>query len=72
VVAFHGKLTYESFAQRKCAYGLQKELLYGAQVYVLPSTVAQNAKAKGELMKHFRKLAQLIVRTETARDTSRA
>jgi hypothetical protein len=50
---------------------LQKELLYGAQVYVLPSTGVQNAKAKNELMKHFRKLAQLIVRTETARDTSR-
>jgi TDG/mug DNA glycosylase family protein len=72
VVAFHGKQTYESFAQRKCAYGLQKELLYGAQVFVLPSTGARAAKGKTELMKHFRKLAQLIVRTERERDTSRA
>ena len=31
VVAFNGKMTYEQFAQRKCKYGLQKELLYGAQ-----------------------------------------
>src|SRR6266480_3838322 len=38
VVAFNGKLTYEQFSQRKCKFGLQKELLYGARVYVLPST----------------------------------
>src|SRR6202521_3640490 len=35
VVAFNGKLTYEQFAQRKCRYGEQKDLLYGARVYVL-------------------------------------
>ena len=71
VVAFHGKIAYENFAQRKCAFGLQKELLYGAQVYVLPCTTGPSAKAKSELLKHFRKLAQLIVITENARDTSR-
>ena len=37
VVAFNGKMTYEQFAQRKCKFGLQKELLYGARVYVLPA-----------------------------------
>ena len=38
VVAFNGKMTYEVFAQRKCKFGLQKESLYGARVYVLPQT----------------------------------
>ena len=70
VVAFNGKLTYERFSQRKCRYGVQKELLYGARVYVLPSTaVAQDAKGNGEHVRHFRKLAQLVTRTQKARDT---
>ena len=62
VVAFHGKQTYESFAQRKCAYGLQKELLYGAQVFVLPSTSGQHAAKSGVKLTHFRKLAELLRR----------
>jgi TDG/mug DNA glycosylase family protein len=70
VVAFNGKLVYDQFAQRKCKYGLQKELLYGAQVYVLPSTSGQNAQGKSDKLKHFRKLAQLVQRTEKARETS--
>jgi mismatch-specific thymine-DNA glycosylase len=72
VVAFNGKLTYESYAQRKCAYGLQKTSLYGAQVYVLPSTSAQNARPKSDRLKHFRKLAQLVARTEKARESKRS
>lgn len=71
VIAFNGKLTYEQFAQRKCKYGLQKESLYGAQVYVLPSTSGQNAKAKGERTKHFRNLARVVDRASKARETSR-
>jgi mismatch-specific thymine-DNA glycosylase len=66
VVAFNGKLTYEQFAQRKCNYGLQKNSLYGAQVFVLPSTVGQTPRSKSDGMKHFRKLAQLISRAEKA------
>ncbi len=66
VVAFNGKLTYEQFAQRKCNYGLQKGLLYGAQVFVVPSTVGQNARGKAESLKHFRKLAQLVAKSEKA------
>ena len=62
------KLTYEQFAQRKCKYGLQKELLYGARVYVLPATSGQDAKDKGEKLQYFRKLAQLIKRTEKERE----
>jgi mismatch-specific thymine-DNA glycosylase len=70
VVAFNGKLTYEQFAQRKCKCGLQKDLLYGARVYVLPSTPGQQARGKSERMQHFRKLAQLVKRIEKERDSS--
>jgi double-stranded uracil-DNA glycosylase len=69
VVGFNGKLTYEQFSQRKCKYGLQKELLYGARVYVLPSTIdAQNAKGNGEHVRYFKKLAQLVARTQKERE----
>jgi mismatch-specific thymine-DNA glycosylase len=70
VVAFNGKLTYEQFAQRKCKCGLQKDLLYGARVYVLPSTPGQQAQSKKEKLQHFRKLAQLVKRIEKERDSS--
>ena len=68
VVAFNGKHTYEQFAQRKCKFGTQKELLYGARVYVLPSTSGQNTAGKSEKMRHFRKLAQLVARIAKERD----
>src|SRR5437868_12330417 len=68
VVAFNGKTTYELFAQRKCNFGLQKELLYGACVYVLPSTSGANNKYKNEKLVHFRKLAKLVAKVEKARD----
>jgi TDG/mug DNA glycosylase family protein len=70
-VAFNGKMTYEQFAQRKCNYGLQKESLYGAQVYVLPSTSGQNARAKTDRLKHFRKLARLVERATKDRESQR-
>ena len=54
VVAFNGKLTYEQFAQRKCNYGLQKGLLYGAQVFVVPSTIGQTAR----MSRHSETLSQ--------------
>ncbi|MFZ0637570.1 MAG: mismatch-specific DNA-glycosylase, partial [Candidatus Acidiferrales bacterium] len=38
VVAFNGKMVYERFSGRTCKLGLQKETLYGARVFVLPST----------------------------------
>jgi len=71
VVAFNGKLTYEQFAQRRCRYGVQRDLLYGAQVYVLPSTSGQNARAKSDRVKHFRSLARLVERAMKARDAQR-
>jgi len=73
VVAFNGKLTYEQFSQRKCKYGLQKQVLYGARVYVLPSSAAaQNGKGNSEHKLHFKKLAQLVSRTKQAHETPSA
>jgi TDG/mug DNA glycosylase family protein len=70
VIAFNGKVVYEQFAQRKCKFGIQKELLYGARVYVLPSSSGENANAQRERLLHFRKLAQLVRKTENARDAA--
>src|SRR5437667_10097727 len=69
VVAFNGKLTYEQFAQRKCKFGIQKEMLYGARVYVLPSTSGANATGRSEKVRHFRKLAQLVARIGKEHET---
>lgn len=61
VVAFNGKTVYEKFAGRPCKLGLQKENLYGAQVFVLPSTSGQNAGTdRGVKMRYFKKLATLL------------
>jgi mismatch-specific thymine-DNA glycosylase len=61
IVAFNGKMVYEKFAGRPCKLGLQKDLLYGAQVFVLPSTSGQNAGAElGVKMRYFKKLAALL------------
>jgi TDG/mug DNA glycosylase family protein len=68
VVAFNGKMTYEVFAQRKCKFGLQKESLYGARVYVLPQTPGPQMKTKSEKLQHFRKLAQLVKRVANERE----
>jgi len=62
VVAFNGKLVYEKFAQRACKAGLQKETLYGAQVFVLPSTSGQNATGRGPKLRYFRQLAVVLKR----------
>ncbi len=60
VIAFNGKFVFEKFAQRPCKLGLQKERLYGAQVFVLPSTSGQNAVGSGVKLRYFRKLAALL------------
>lgn len=61
VVAFHGKGVYEKFAGRPCKLGLQKEQLYGAHVFVLPSTSGQNTGADlGVKIRYFKKLAALL------------
>ena len=70
VIAFNGKIAYEQFSQRKCRFGLQKELLYGARIYVLPSTSGKNATGMGEKVRHFKKLAQLVRKTEKQRESA--
>jgi mismatch-specific thymine-DNA glycosylase len=61
VVAFNGKMVYEKFVGRTCKLGLQKETLYGARVFVLPSTSGQNAGTdRGVKIRYFKKLASLL------------
>jgi mismatch-specific thymine-DNA glycosylase len=61
VVAFNGKTAYEKFTGRSCKFGLQKEQLYGASVFVLPSSSSQNAGATLAVKKrYFKKLADLL------------
>jgi len=64
VLAFNGKIVFEKFAQRPCKFGLQKELLYGAHVFVLPSTSGQNAVGRGQKLRYFKQLAALLKRLE--------
>ncbi len=61
VIAFNGKMVYEKFTGRPCKLGLQKEQLYGAQVFVLPSTSGQNGGTSLAVKKrYFRQLAELL------------
>ncbi|HWZ53584.1 MAG TPA: mismatch-specific DNA-glycosylase [Candidatus Acidoferrales bacterium] len=61
VIAFNGKMVYEKFTGRPCKLGLQKEKLYDAQVFVLPSTSGQNAGTDRALKKrYFKQLAALL------------
>lgn len=61
VIAFNGKMVYEKFTGRPCKLGLQKEKLYDAQIFVLPSTSGQNAGTDRALKKrYFKQLAALL------------
>jgi mismatch-specific thymine-DNA glycosylase len=61
IVAFNGKTTFEKFAGRPCRLGLQDSELYGAQVFVLPSTSGRNGTADhGVKSRYFRQLAELM------------
>jgi TDG/mug DNA glycosylase family protein len=62
VVAFNGKLVYEKFAQTKCTLGLQKKKLYGADIFVLPSS-SQNT-GQGVKRRYFRQLGELLRRLD--------
>jgi TDG/mug DNA glycosylase family protein len=72
VVAFNGKMTYEQFSQRKCKFGLQKELLYGARIFVLPATGAATGRGKADRLKYFRGLARLVEQSAKAREAQPA
>jgi TDG/mug DNA glycosylase family protein len=69
VIAFNGKMTYERFAQRACQLGLQKEKLYGAQIFVLPSTSGKNGVGRETKLKYFRQLAKLMGKLEELEQT---
>jgi TDG/mug DNA glycosylase family protein len=61
LIAFNGKMVYEKFAGRTCKLGLQKEELYGAKVFVLPSTSGANGGTERAVkMRYFKKLALLL------------
>ncbi|HYL10321.1 MAG TPA: mismatch-specific DNA-glycosylase [Candidatus Acidoferrales bacterium] len=60
IIGFNGKIVFEMFAQRPCKLGLQKEKLYGAQVFVLPSSSGQNAVGRGPKLRYFRQLAKVL------------
>src|SRR5271154_2187664 len=65
VIAFNGKMVYEKFAGRPCKLGLQKEKLYGAHVFVLPTTSGENGGSERAVkMRYFKKLAQLLQNLE--------
>ncbi|MGB6431513.1 MAG: mismatch-specific DNA-glycosylase [Candidatus Acidiferrales bacterium] len=64
VVAFNGKIVFEKFSQRVCKLGAQKDLLYGARVFVLPSSSGLNALGSGVKMRYFRQLAKLLARLD--------
>ncbi|MBI3484007.1 MAG: hypothetical protein HY012_02500, partial [Acidobacteria bacterium] len=65
IIAFNGKLCYEKFTGRPCKVGLQKETLYGAAVFVLPSTSGQNAGATpGQKLRYFMQLAALVAKAK--------
>ena len=62
VVAFNGKMVYEKFTGRtSCKLGLQKEKLYGASVFVLPSTAGLKGGSELAVKKrYFKKLGLLL------------
>ena len=61
VVVFNGKVVYEQFTRTRCEYGLQKERLYGAQVYVLPSTSTRCARTSyQQKLSHFQDVHKLL------------
>src|SRR5271154_4043715 len=62
VIAFNGVSTFANFAQRPCKPGLQKARLYGAQVFVLPSTSAKNATGRSLKLRYFRQLAKVLAK----------
>jgi mismatch-specific thymine-DNA glycosylase len=60
VVAFNGKTVYEKFAQTTCKLGLQKKKLYGAHIFVLPSTIGDGEASSTTKKRYFRQLGSLL------------
>lgn len=61
VVAFNGKGVYEMFTGRRCTLGLQPDELYGAKLFVLPSTSPRHAiTGRAEKIGWFRRLRHVL------------
>ena len=61
VIVFNGKVVYEQFTRTRCQYGLQKERIYGAIVYVLPSTSTRCARTSyQQKLGHFQDVHKLL------------
>ena len=61
VIVFNGKIVYEQFVKRRCDYGLQIERLYGALVYVLPSTSRRCGRISyKQKLEHFQQVRELL------------
>jgi len=61
VIMFNGKVVYGQFTRTRCEYGVQKERLYGATVYVLPSTSTRCARTSyKQKLHHFRGVHKLL------------
>jgi mismatch-specific thymine-DNA glycosylase len=61
VVVFNGKVVYEQFTGTRCEYGLQKERLHGAILYVLPSTSTRCASTSyQQKLRHFKSVFKLV------------
>lgn len=66
-LAFVGKGVYEQFAGRRIALGPQAEEIFGARVFVLPSTSAANASLpQREKLGCFRQLRRWLKRVPSS------
>ncbi|MFQ5662763.1 MAG: mismatch-specific DNA-glycosylase [Terriglobia bacterium] len=62
-LAFVGKGVYERFAGRRVSLGLQPESVFGARVFVLPSTSGANASvSRQQKLRYFCQLARWLNR----------
>jgi mismatch-specific thymine-DNA glycosylase len=73
LMAFHGKMVHEKFAGAPARLGLQKGELYGARVFVLPSTSGENTElTRAEKLQHFRELGRVVAKLKkTAADAAK-
>ncbi len=59
-VCFNGKTGYCKIVNRPCAYGLQKEPLDGARLYLAPSTSGALPMPRTEKLAYYRELKALV------------
>jgi len=63
VVAFNGKTAYERFSGSRTRLGWQRQLVFGARVFVLPSSSGRNGSlTRAAKLRYFRRLARWVKR----------